>query len=207
MALPSLPGSTRNGHTGDRRSALRLRSILVLTLALPLQAQAERYTLDTEHSLPAFEVNHLGFSTQRGRFDRVQGQIELDLVKGNGTVEFIIDAASISMGSERWNTHLKGEDWFDVARYPEIRFSATALTFSDGVPVGAKGELTLRGTQRPVSLTISHFHCGIQPILKKPVCAGDIDAHLKRSDFGMIRYLPGVGDDIAVHVPVEAYRE
>jgi len=39
------------------------------------------------------------------------------------------------------------------------------------------------------------------------VCAGDIEAHLKRSDFGMIRYLPGVGDDIAVHVPVEAYRE
>ena len=163
--------------------------------------------MDPEHTLPLFEVNHLGFSTQRGRFDQTSGHIDLDIQNQKGSVDFSIEANSISMGSEKWNAHLKSEDWFDVEHHPKIHYTSNHLIFKEGVPIAADGQLTLKGITRPLSLTITHFHCGIQPILKKPVCAADIESRLKRSDFGMTLYLPGVGDDIQVHVPVEAYRD
>lgn len=69
-------------------------------------AAEETYTIDPNHTLPVFEVNHLGFSTQRGRFDKTAGKIQLDIKKKTGAVEWTIEADSLDMGSAKWNEHL-----------------------------------------------------------------------------------------------------
>lgn len=168
---------------------------------------AETYTIDSNHTLPLFEVNHLGFSTQRGRFDQATGKITLDAAKQSGSVTLTIDPASINMGQEKWNDHMKSADFFNVARYPTITYQSDRLIFEAGKPVTAEGTLTLLGVAKPVSLRIMRFNCGENPIVKKPVCAADIETTLKRSEFGMTKYLPGISDEVQVHVPVEAFRD
>lgn len=166
----------------------------------------ERFEFDSKHTLPLFEVNHLGFSTQRGRFDRTSGQITLDRADRKGQVSFVIDAQSINMGSEVWNEKMRSADFFDTARFPEIRFESDRLIFEGDRPVAAEGTLTLLGVHQPIRLEIRGFTCGENPILHKPLCAADIEASLKRSAFGLSRYIPEISDEVRVLVPVEAFR-
>lgn len=185
------------------RIALLLLSSLLSTTA----CAAESYTIDPNHTLPLFEVNHLGFSTQRGRFDHATGRITLDTAKEAGSVELVIDAASINMGQAKWDEHMKSADFFNVAQYPAITFKSDRLIFADGKPVAAEGSLTLLGVTRPVRLKVERFVCGENPIAKRALCAADVEATLKRSEFGMTKYLPGIGDEVQVRVPVEALKD
>jgi len=180
---------------------------LVSTLAATSSAWADSYTIDPNHTLPVFEVNHLGFSTQRGRFDQTSGKIQLDREKKTGTVDWAIETGSIDMGQSKWNEHLKSADFFNAAQFPSITYHADKLFFKGKVPVSAEGSLTLLGVTKPLKVTIHRFTCGVNPINQKELCAADIDASLKRSEFGMTKYLPGVGDEVKVHVPVEAYKD
>ena len=185
------------------RTALLALSALLSTATMA----AETYTIDSNHTLPLFEVSHLGFSTQRGRFDYATGKITLDPAKKAGSVTLTIDAASINMGQEKWNEHMRSADFFNVAQFPTVTYQADQLTFEDGKPVAAEGTLTLLGISKPVQLKIERFTCGENPIVKKALCAADIETTLKRSDFGMTKYLPGISDEVRVLVPVEAFKD
>jgi polyisoprenoid-binding protein YceI len=185
----------------------RLPTLILLgLLSAPLLA-ADTYTIDPNHTLPVFEVSHLGFSTQRGRFDRTAGKITLDREKKTGRVDLTIEADSIDMGQTKWNEHMKSADFFNAARFPTITYTSDKLIFEGDIPVAAEGALTLLGVEKPVKIAIKRFTCGINPIAKKPLCAADIEAALTRSDFGMTSYLPAVGDEVKVMVPVEAFKD
>jgi len=180
---------------------------LLMGFLIPTVWALDTYTIDSHHTMPMFEVNHLGFSTQRGRFDRAEGAITLDVEKHSGRVMFKIHADSIDMGFDQWNDHMKSKDFFNVIDYPEITFTSESIRFNGEDPVSADGTLSLLGVTKPLRIAITHFKCGNNPITKKEVCAGDIETKLKRSDFGMNTYLPAIGDDIVVKVPVEAIKD
>ena len=183
-------------------------ALAIFTTAIATSAvAADTYSIDPNHTLPVFEVNHLGFSTQRGRFDKTSGKIRLDIEKKSGEVEWTIEADSIDMGQLKWNDHLKSEDFFNVGKFPTITFKSDKLIFKGEKPVAAEGTLTLLGVSKPVKLAIHRFTCGENPINKKLLCAADIEASLKRSEFGMTKYLPAVSDEVKVLVPVEAYKD
>lgn len=167
---------------------------------------ADSYRFDQSHTRPAFEVNHMGFSTQHGRFGKVDGKIVLDAANKRGSIDVIVYTASIDMGTDEWNKYMKSEEFFDAAKFPTMTFKSDKLTFEGGRVVGADGELTLLGVTRPVTLAVANFRCGHNAMTKTPTCGADIGATIKRSDFGMTKFLPLVGDDIRIFVPVEATR-
>lgn len=170
-------------------------------------AASERFRIDAVHTMPVFEVGHLGFSTQRGRFTQVEGEVVLDRQRGIGQVELRIDAASIDMGSTAWNERMRAEEFFDVERHPRLVFRAERFVFEDGRPVVAHGALTLLGVTRPLSVYLRNFNCGTNPLNQKALCGADLSATLRRSEFGMKAYLPAIADEIRIVAPVEAYRE
>ncbi len=186
---------------------MKKNALSLLAVVGSASAVADTYTIDPNHTLPSFEINHLGFSTQRGRFDKAEGKISLDLAKKAGSVDLTIAADSIDMGQGKWNDHMKSADFFNVAQFPAITFKSDHLIFKGDKPVAAEGMLTLLGVSKPVKLTIHRFTCGENPLNKKLLCAADIEASLKRSEFGMTKYLPAVGDEVRVLVPVEAYKD
>jgi polyisoprenoid-binding protein YceI len=182
--------------------------IVALLAVCSTQASAveETFTIDPNHTKPVFEVNHLGFSTQRGRFNETTGVITLDRDQHRGSVNFVIKTDSIDMGFQKWDDHMKSDTFFNVVKYPEVVFKSNEFVFQGDLPIEAKGSLTLLGVTRPVSLKIQGFNCGEHPILKKPLCAANIETTIKRSEFGLTQYLPGVGDEVHVLVPVEAFK-
>jgi polyisoprenoid-binding protein YceI len=185
------------------------RAILALAAGLvsvPVWA-ADSYTVDPRHTHPSYEINHFGWSTQRGRFDNVTGTISLDRAAKTGSMEVSIDASSISTGVGKLDEHLRSEDFFNVAKYPSITFKAARIEFNGDAPASVPGEITIAGVSKPATLTITRFGCGPHPIFKKYVCGAEASTIIKRSEFGMIKYLPALGDDVKLLINVEAFRD
>lgn len=180
--------------------------MLSAALAAPVFA-ADTYTIDAAHSQAMFEIRHLGFSTQRGHFTQSEGKVTLDPAAKTGAVDYTIQVKSLDMGLERWNKHMLAEDFFQVEKYPTIRFKSTRLIFEGDKVKAAEGDFTLRGVTKPITLKVSNFTCGVHPMIKKTVCGADISAMIKRSDFGMSYGLPGIGDEVTLVVPVEAHKD
>ncbi len=168
-------------------------------------ALAESYVIDGRHSRPVFAVSHLGFSTQFGRFNDVRGRIELDREAGTGAVDITIEAASIDMGADDWDEHMRGPDFFHVAEFPTLIYRSESIDFEAGVPVRIHGRLALLGQLREVPIAVERFHCGLEVSTKRQKCGADVSLTVKRSEFGMTKYLPFVPDDIRVSMPIEAY--
>ncbi len=183
-----------------------LFAILAATVAAPALA-AESYTVDPRHTFPSFEVNHLGFSTQRGRFNKTSGRIVLDRQAKSGSVDIVIEAASVDSGLDKLEEHMRGEDFFNVEKFPTLAFKSRAVKFSGDKPSAVEGDFTLLGVTRPVTLTITAFNCGVHPINKKDVCGADAMAVIKRSEFGMTKYVPGVSDEVKLFIQVEAFKD
>jgi polyisoprenoid-binding protein YceI len=184
-------------------------AISLLAAAVAGSASAEEtYVIDPVHSQPMFEVQHMGYSLQRGTFSKATGKITLDRAAKKGTIEVAIDATTVRTIDPRLDTHVRGEDFFNIAKHPSMTFKSTALTFDGDRVVGADGELTLLGVTKPVKLTVANFVCGDHPFNKKPMCGAEVSATIKRSDWGMKYGVPkAVGDDVKIMIPVEAYKE
>lgn len=170
-------------------------------------AAAESYTIDPHHAFPIFEVSHLGFSTQRGRFDDASGKITLDMDARTGSVDFMINTRSVDMGFALWNERVAAEGFLNTEKFPTMTYESTNLIFDGDKVVAADGDFTLLGVTKPLHVTVSGFRCGRNLMNFKSLCAGDISATFKRSDYGMDRYLTVVGDDIKIVVPIEAYKD
>jgi len=169
-------------------------------------AAADTYTVDPRHTFPSFEIDHLGFSLQRGRFNQTEGKITLAPVSASGSIDIAIDAASISTGLADLEKHLRGEDFLDVARFPKILYQSKHLIFDKEQLVGADGALTLHGVTKPVHLTVDRFHCGVNLISMKNVCGANAIATIKRSEFGVDKYAPALADEVKVVIQIEAIK-
>ena len=182
--------------------------IMLITALFILPAcAADNYTIDPTHTWPTFEVNHLGYSTQRGRFNKSSGKITLDIVNKQGSVDLTIDTASLDMGFEKWNEHMKGTDFFNVSAHPTIRFTSDKLVFEGDKVVAAEGEFTLLGTKRPLTLRVDDFHCAPFPLTRRMHCGANVSATIQRMQFGMAKFVPLVSDEVKIYSPIEADKD
>ncbi|MEK7753580.1 MAG: YceI family protein, partial [Acidobacteriota bacterium] len=88
------------------------RAAALLILALPLAAAAapETYTLDPYHTYPNFAVDHLGFSTIYGRFDKSSGKFTLDKAARTGSLELVVETASINAADNEKGNRQRSRD-------------------------------------------------------------------------------------------------
>jgi polyisoprenoid-binding protein YceI len=185
-------------------------SFLVLVIGSSLRFSAiasPSYTVDPKHTFPSFEISHLGFSIQRGRFDRTSGKVTLDPDKGTGSINIAVETASISTGLTELEKHLRGQDFLDAAHFPQITFVSDKLIFNKDQLIAADGIMTLHGVSKPVHLAIDHFYCGMNLIAMKDTCGANATATIKRSDFGVDKYVPKVGDEVKIDIQIEATKD
>jgi polyisoprenoid-binding protein YceI len=182
-----------------------LAAVALTAAALP--SQAATYAIEPGHTYVTFEAMHFGTSTNRGRFDKKQGTVEFDAAAKTGKVSVTIDMNSISTGFELFNSHLKGDNFFNAAKYPTAKFEGDKLVFAGDKVSEVPGQLTLLGKTKPVTLKAKNFNCYDNPMLKREVCGGDFSTVIKRSDWGMSYGLPGIPDDITLVIQVEAVKQ
>lgn len=191
-------------------------AIAVVIAALPLAAAAapETYTLDPYHTYAHFEVNHLGFSNMRGRFDKSSGKFTLDTAAKTASLDLVIETASLSTGDNEKagrprarDEHLRAPDFFNVVEFPRMTYKTSAVKFVGDSPATIEGNLTLLGVTKPLSLRIDNWKCGPNPFTKKEMCGGNASGALKRSDFGMKFGLPAIGDELKLFMELEGYKD
>jgi len=173
-------------------------------LAAPAFATPETYSIDTTHTLPRFEYNHLGFSTQVHRFTKTSGTVVWDREAKTAAVDVTIDAKSVETGFALFNGHIQGPDYFDTAKYPTITFKSTAVKFDGDTPSAVDGDLTIKGVTRPVTLKITSFKTAPHPMLKKPAIGANATTQIKRSEFNAGKNAPYVSDEVTITIPLEA---
>jgi polyisoprenoid-binding protein YceI len=184
-----------------------IAAALALAAALPV-AQANTYTIDPTHTFVHFEVPHFGTSTNRGRFDKKEGTVQFDRAGKTGKVEITIDTTSIDTGTDAFDRHLKGKDFFNAEQFPTAKFVADRFVFEGDKVRQVTGSLTMLGKTLPVTLKASNFNCYVNPMLRREVCGGDFGATIARSQWGMdwgLNY--GFSDEVRLIVQVEAIRQ
>lgn len=170
-------------------------------------AGQETYTFDPSHTYPYFAINHLGFSTLYGRFNKTSGRLLVDRESKLASLELVIDAASIDTGHQKRDEHLRSPDFFNVGEFPFITFRSLSAKFEGDVATSVDGELTLHGVTKPVTVAIEFMRCADHPMDKaKYVCGFGASAQINRSDFGMKYGLPAIGDEVRLIFEVEAQR-
>src|ERR1700761_467326 len=158
---------------------------LAASLSFSSFADVSTYQLDSDHTYPSFEADHLGgLSIWRGKFDKSQGTVTLDLAAKTGTVEVTTDMASVHTGSTKLDQMLQSGQFFDATKFPEATYKG-AIKFNGEKPVSVVGNLTIHGVTRPLKLTINSFKCMPHPMLKREVCGVDAVGEFDRGDFGI----------------------
>ena len=188
-----------------------MKKRFAFTLAASLSSLAvaapETYVIEPTHTLPRFEYSHFGYSTQLSKFDKTSGTIVLDRAAKKGTVDIVIDATSVNTGYSLFNGHIQGEDFFNTAKYPSITFKSNQLKFDGDKLVAVTGNLTIKGVMKPVTLTLTSFHCMPHPMVKKDACGANATVTVKRSDYNMGKHAPYVSDEVKLTIPVEAIKQ
>jgi polyisoprenoid-binding protein YceI len=104
------------------------------------------------------------------------------------------------------NDKARGDEMFNVAKYPTITYKSTTLKYEGEKLVGVDGEMTLLGVTKPLALNVTHFKCLMHPLHKREVCGADAHGRFDRSDFGMNIGLPRFSPEIKLAIQVEGVR-
>jgi polyisoprenoid-binding protein YceI len=169
------------------------------------------YTIDPNHTHPEFETDHLGgVSIWRGLFKKTSGTIILDAAAQTGTLDVVVDVASVEFGNDKLNeeaVNSTAPPIFEAQKYPTAHYKGTLGGFINGSPTIVAGFLTLHGVTKPLALRINSFKCVVDlPATQKHVCGADAVGTFDRADFGITigqRY--GFKMEVTLHIQVEAF--
>ena len=175
---------------------------LLASLLLAGPALATTYTLESNYTQVVFSWDHLGYSFPTAQIAQGQGRIEFDAMaptKASVTVRFPL--AKIASGVPDLDEHLKAEDFFDIAKYPEAVFTCTKVAkgmTADRLRV--TGNLEMRGVTKPVTLDVVILKVGKNARTGIATVGFNATAKLKRSDFGLAAFVPQVGDEVSLTI-------
>ena len=122
------------------------------------------YTIDPTHSRVGFVARHAMVTKVRGAFNEFEGTAVFDAADPSATAVTVrIQAASIDTRNADRDGHLRSNDFFDMETYPEIRFASTSVERVDDVTYRVTGDLTIKGTTKPVSVDFEYSGAATDP--------------------------------------------
>lgn len=201
---------------------LSLFSILTLASAQGASAQelvsykqlpAGAYTLDKTHAHLLWSVNHFGLSDYVGRFSDFDVTVNFDPADvEKSQVNVTIDPLSLTTPypypeKTDFNKELQGEQWINAAKFPQISFVSTSLKMEDEDEGKLTGDLTFMGVTKSVTLDVDFNGAYMKkPFADVPAMGFSAEGSFKRSDFGLMTYVPNVGDEVDLEIEVELHK-
>ena len=183
------------------------RCLLAATLAFAsLSAHAATYTFESNYTQGVARWLHLGFANPAMQFGQGEGTLEFDPADpGKASVTVAIPLTKFTTTVPDLDEHLRSDDFFDTAKYPTATFKSTRVE-RGAMPDRFKvtGELDLHGMKKPVVLDVKLNKIGVNPRNNLPSIGFEATTTLKRSDFGLGKYVPQVSDEIRIEITTEA---
>ncbi len=183
-----------------------LMSLMLMLVNLPARC-LEILPIDASHSAVTFSWNHRGFSHPVARLEQIHGSVLMDKADlTQSSVSVTLPLGGLRTGDDYLDKRLKGAEFFDAARYPEITFTSTKVETAGPDALKITGDLVVHGVTKSVVLdaTINKIS---DDAGDKPTAGFDAAVMLRRSDFGVSKYVPMVADELLVHITLEAYQE
>ena len=179
-------------------------------LQATLFPQTGTYTVDPAHTSVGFEIDHLGVSRVQGRFGKAEGKLNVDLKNPSASsVGFTIATDSIDTAVAPRDAHLRTADFFDTAKYPEIRFQSTKIRRA-GKGYVAEGNLTMKATTKKIAIPFRVHGPITDPWGATRLGIVAVPIKLNRQEYG-IAYndklpsgVPAVGNEVVVRLSLEA---
>ncbi|KQW93999.1 polyisoprenoid-binding protein [Massilia sp. Root418] len=166
---------------------------------------AEELAIVARHSAVIFQWNHFGYSNPAARFEKLEGKLildEKDLAKSSVTVKMPLDG--LRTGVEALDEHLKTEEFLDAAKYPDISFTSTGIEKGPMDSLKIAGKLVVHGVSKDVVLNGKINKISVDPVTKKSRAGFDAEAMVRRSDFGVGKFVPSVADELHVRITLGA---
>jgi polyisoprenoid-binding protein YceI len=171
----------------------------------PAKIPAGAYAVEPNHTEVLWGVSHMGFTTYYGQFTAASGSLTLDPAHPDKSeVDVTIQTGSVSTAVPKLTDELKSADWLDATQFPTAEFKSTKVTVT-GDKAKILGSLTLHGVTKPVTLVATLNGGGPNPMDKKFTVGFQATGKIKRSDFGVTKYVPLIGDevDLIISAPFE----
>ncbi len=160
----------------------------------PKAVQAGTYKLDPSHARVQFSVSHMGTSMWWGDFTGATGTLSID-PKAPAAAKLSVSIKTDTVTTT--NAKLDGElkEWFEADKFPTITFVTTSVKPTAPGKALVTGDLTFHGVTKPVTLDTSFMGSGVNPMNKATMIGFNAKGHIKRSDFGVTKYVGMLGDD------------
>ncbi|WP_324753635.1 YceI family protein [Roseovarius sp. Pro17] len=173
--------------------------------ATGVNAAPEAYTLDPSHSQTMFTYEHLGYSTTYNVFTGWEGEIMFDAEDpAASSVNVSVPVMSLYTGWEERFEHFMGEEFFGAKEGDLITFTSTSIEVTGDDEAIITGDLTINGTTKSVQLEAELNQKGMHPMAGKEWLGFDAETKIKRSDFGLDKFVPNIGDELDVEISIEA---
>jgi polyisoprenoid-binding protein YceI len=142
------------------------------------------WNVDPKHSSVEFQVKHMGIATVKGFFGEFSGKLEVGETLEQSQAEGTVTIASIDTRDADRDAHLKSPDFFDAEQYPEMTFRSTSIAPAGEGALSIEGDLTIRGTTKPIRLEAVVDGPDIDPWGNERVGVEAV-ATISRGDYGM----------------------
>lgn len=185
---------------------LGVTAFVAIIGAAPAKAETMTYEFEKPHTQVIFFADHLGFSHSEGKFLDFEGHLTLDTADPTKSeAEVTIQTDSLRMDTEKWEDHLKNEDFFNVAEFPVMVFKSTGIVMTGDDTADVTGDLTMLGVTKPVTLKTKLNKLGKHPMNNKDVAGFSATAMIDRSEWGMSYGLPMMSPEVEIRIEVEAH--
>ena len=186
-----------------KRIALALVAVLGLTVSA--FAQTETWQLDLPHSAAQFAVRHMGISTVRGTFTKVNGTVQYDPTDLSKTsLDVTIDAASVDSRVEMRDNDIRGAKLLDVQKYPTMTFKSKRVEPAGKGKLKVTGDLTLHGVTKEVVLDVEGPSEPIKDFQGNSRMGASATTTINRQDFGVSSFPSAIiANEIAITIDVE----
>lgn len=177
---------------------------MISAILLSTCAHAENYKFDADHTSITWHVSHFGYSDVSGKF-MAQGTLTYDAKKPeNSKAEITVDTTKIITAIPKLDDILSGKNFFAVSEFPTATFKTSKIVVTGKDTGKIYGALTIRGITKDVVLEMKLNQQGDHPFYHKPALGFSGTTTIKRSDFGMRGYIPGVSDETKIDIEAEA---
>lgn|SRR6185437_3942757 len=205
MLFPSFLHNMSFSRMRESNQFKKLLFIVSLIIGGFAYADAQVYNLDPSHTSVTWRISHFDFSHPSGKWMVESGEIALDETNlNNSKVTATIQVDDVISGIPKLDQELIGNQFFDAAKFPKAVFISTSVKQKSANKLTVIGDLTMHGVTKPVTLDVTINKIGIRPITMLKAAGFSAIAKIKRSDFGIKAYLPGLGDVVDLSIEVEA---
>lgn len=183
---------------------IALAAVLALATASAFAAPVT-YKLDPNHTLVLASWSHFGFSHPSVNFGQVDGTLTYDDKNiGASSVQVTLPLAGLTAFLPDFDEHLRSADFFEADKYPNATFKSTKVEAAGAGKLKVTGNLTIKDQTKPVVLNVTLNKAADHPMAKRAAIGFDAVSTIKRSDFGVGKFVPNVSDEVELRITTEA---